>query len=844
MKTKTKKKKYGLGSYVGNLKAPKLAPKLSNELAAAPKIPASNTPGVNGTMDIISGTADMTSELLSGIGQSAIDNADPRSNPATAMKKANTMNTAGDVLKGAGKGASLGAVAGPWGAVIGGAAGALVTGIGKIAGAKKQRSDLAKAQTGWASDNLDSYQNAITKSSYIKGGTIKGAGTGKSDSINMKAKNGSFIVPSENADYGHQLGEEYLGWKPKEKADKNKGGVNIKASNSEVIFNPEEVRILNYHGVSLDSLAPNANTTGENSSGGSININPANKGKFTATKKATGKSTEQLTHSSNPKTKKRAIFAQNAKTFHHAYGGPVTADISKLTTNLGKKNKLAPAPYNREVATPDPNATFNVSNPIYNPLTFKNVIQKLTDSGIITSTNSDKITTDTLTKMIDSNPHLNLSYSQLKKGKTANPDNMGYYEKTDKPSGPQDSFTQSQTTKKMVKPNPYIGINQKAKGGPVVKTKEKASMTGAMVNYMNNPKDTGSSITTSNPKNIPVTNKQRYMANIDKWSSDPKNMNMVMGMGSVSGSLSGVGGGVLNKLQAIEAIANSPKNTRLGKAAQDLWREVAPTLSPEKFQEHADLEGLNKLGKYWSYGDVAKSTGYKKGGPVADSIVREAAIPEVKLFKPKVSTFKVQRKPGSTLTSIKPHSPTNPLPDIGFPEIAGAIQAAGGAYGLATAKRAPDIGVSETLKNLSSDVRKQAAYGLEPSQLNVLNNSVERSRRDTNRFITESSGSGQEVMAKLNTTLGTTIAGKENIAFQDAAEKARKFSNVINVDSQIAGQEFDVKRMRREDWYKNQEMFASLLSTGIENIIGARQFKEQQKTFRERDNSPVFSIKQ
>lgn len=44
-----------------------------------------------------------------------------------------------------------------------------------------------------------------------------------------------------------------------------------------------------------------------------IHIKPENKGKFTATKKRTGKSTEELTHSKNPKTKKRAIFAQNMK---------------------------------------------------------------------------------------------------------------------------------------------------------------------------------------------------------------------------------------------------------------------------------------------------------------------------------------------------------------------------------------------------------------------------------------------------------------------------------------------------------------------------------------------------
>ena len=44
-----------------------------------------------------------------------------------------------------------------------------------------------------------------------------------------------------------------------------------------------------------------------------INIKKKNKGKFNATKKRTGKSTEELTHSKNPLTRKRAVFAQNAK---------------------------------------------------------------------------------------------------------------------------------------------------------------------------------------------------------------------------------------------------------------------------------------------------------------------------------------------------------------------------------------------------------------------------------------------------------------------------------------------------------------------------------------------------
>ena len=48
-----------------------------------------------------------------------------------------------------------------------------------------------------------------------------------------------------------------------------------------------------------------------------IHINPANRGKFNATKKRTGKTTEQLAHSSNPLTRKRAIFALNARKWHH-----------------------------------------------------------------------------------------------------------------------------------------------------------------------------------------------------------------------------------------------------------------------------------------------------------------------------------------------------------------------------------------------------------------------------------------------------------------------------------------------------------------------------------------------
>lgn len=51
--------------------------------------------------------------------------------------------------------------------------------------------------------------------------------------------------------------------------------------------------------------------------GGTIHINPANRGKFTATMKRTGKTAEELSHSSNPLTRKRAIFALNARKWNH-----------------------------------------------------------------------------------------------------------------------------------------------------------------------------------------------------------------------------------------------------------------------------------------------------------------------------------------------------------------------------------------------------------------------------------------------------------------------------------------------------------------------------------------------
>ena len=72
--------------------------------------------------------------------------------------------------------------------------------------------------------------------------------------------------------------------------------------------------------------------------GSGIHIKPENKGKFTATMKRTGKTAEQLAHSKNPLTRKRAIFALNARKWKHQKGGSIAMG-DPMTLNNPNYNK-------------------------------------------------------------------------------------------------------------------------------------------------------------------------------------------------------------------------------------------------------------------------------------------------------------------------------------------------------------------------------------------------------------------------------------------------------------------------------------------------------------------------
>lgn len=112
--------------------------------------------------------------------------------------------------------------------------------------------------------------------------------------------------------------------------------------------------------------------------GGGIHIKPENRGKFNATKKRTGKTTEELTHSKNPLTRKRAIFAQNAAKWHHAFGGELNtngADFPTGLTFIGNGGLHEDNPYEGVPMGVDPEGTPNLveeGEVIYNDYVFSN----------------------------------------------------------------------------------------------------------------------------------------------------------------------------------------------------------------------------------------------------------------------------------------------------------------------------------------------------------------------------------------------------------------------------------------------------------------------------------------
>lgn len=107
-----------------------------------------------------------------------------------------------------------------------------------------------------------------------EGGEIKGKGGPKDDKIEAKVKEGSFVVPAENAELAKGIRKLYLK-APIKKANLNqKGGEEVMLSNKEHLFTPEENEYLESVGIDLEDLAPNAEEGNKKAEGGDV-VDPA-----------------------------------------------------------------------------------------------------------------------------------------------------------------------------------------------------------------------------------------------------------------------------------------------------------------------------------------------------------------------------------------------------------------------------------------------------------------------------------------------------------------------------------------------------------------------------------------
>lgn len=206
------------------------------------------------------------------------------------------------------------AIPGPWGAVAG--AGLNIIGglTNRMFGSKMNKENIAKVE-----------------------GTINRLNSFQSDASNFDTLADTWGSTA----MGNNFSNKYIGkdgWfshKAKKKARKLREQMELANA---FVENTLQNNADNITETTMNNLEANSAALGgflnQYADGGSIHINPENRGKFNATKKRTGKTTEELTHSKNPLTRKRAIFAQNAAKWHHAFGGELNTNGGDFSTGL------------------------------------------------------------------------------------------------------------------------------------------------------------------------------------------------------------------------------------------------------------------------------------------------------------------------------------------------------------------------------------------------------------------------------------------------------------------------------------------------------------------------------
>lgn len=217
---------------------------------------------------------------------------------------------AGNVLQGLSGVAA--AIPGPWGAVASAGLGVLGGLTNRMFGSKMNTENIAKVEANI--NNLNNFQSNASDFDTLSQNWAN-ADVGMTFSDSFIGKDGRFSNKAKNkaADLRRQV-EAGNAWVQ-----------NSLNNNAENIGTTQMQNLLaNYAAFGGPLFAE----------GGRIHIKPENRGKFTETKRRTGKTTEELTHSKNPVTRKRAIFSQNAKKWHHAFGGELNTQGGDFTNGL------------------------------------------------------------------------------------------------------------------------------------------------------------------------------------------------------------------------------------------------------------------------------------------------------------------------------------------------------------------------------------------------------------------------------------------------------------------------------------------------------------------------------
>lgn len=270
----------------------------------APQLPSTKKPGLFGNL----GTA-----LKNGFQSGALNGAAGAIGSMAGNAIGDGMSSgAGNVISSIGNLAS--AIPGPWGAVASAGLGVIGGLTNRAFGSKMNQENIANVE-----------------------GTINRLNSFQSDASNFDTLADTWGSTAMGSNFSNSyIGKD--GWfssKAKKKARELRRQMELANAFAE---NTLQNNADNITETTMNNLEANYAALGgflnQYADGGSIHINPENRGKFNATKERTGKTTEELTHSKNPLTRKRAIFAQNAAKWHHAFGGELNTNGGDFPTGL------------------------------------------------------------------------------------------------------------------------------------------------------------------------------------------------------------------------------------------------------------------------------------------------------------------------------------------------------------------------------------------------------------------------------------------------------------------------------------------------------------------------------